>query len=79
MRLYLLCSSQVECEEGTVKWFNSAKGFGYITLPDGSDVYVQYTNLLVDGFQDLREGEEVSFDVINGSHGPEAINVRRAF
>jgi CspA family cold shock protein len=60
---------------GTVKWFNESKGFGFITSEDGSDVFVHYSSVQGDGFKSLAEGEAVSFDVEKGPKGPKAINV----
>ena len=62
-------------EHGTVKWFNADKGFGFITRENGSDVFVHFSALQMDGFKVLDEGEEVEFDVVNGEKGPQASNV----
>lgn len=61
--------------KGIVKWFNSAKGYGFITDDQGNDVFVHYTNLNMDGFRTLAEGQSVTFDVADGLHGPQATNV----
>lgn len=62
---------------GTVKWFDSAKGFGFITPEDGSkDVFVHYSSIATQGYRSLSEGQKVSFDVENGPKGPQAINVQ---
>jgi CspA family cold shock protein len=63
--------------KGTVKWFNDRKGFGFIKLEDGKDVFVHYSALQGDGFKTLKEGEAVEFDVVDGAKGPQAANVVR--
>ncbi|HVP66884.1 MAG TPA: cold-shock protein [Anaeromyxobacteraceae bacterium] len=62
---------------GTVKWFNDAKGFGFISQEGGEDVFVHHTAINMDGFRTLKEGERVEFDVIQGPKGLQAANVRR--
>jgi CspA family cold shock protein len=61
--------------DGTVKWFNESKGFGFITMEDGSDVFVHYSSIQSNGYKSLAEGDTVSFDTENGSKGLKAINV----
>jgi len=61
--------------EGTVKWFNEAKGYGFITAESGSDVFVHYSAIEEDGFKTLAEGQRVSFEVVEGTKGPQASNV----
>ncbi len=61
--------------EGTVKWFNESKGYGFITSEDGSDIFVHYSSVQGDGFKTLAEGDKVSFDTEEGPKGPKAINV----
>ncbi|MCL5061594.1 MAG: cold-shock protein [Nitrospirae bacterium] len=60
---------------GTVKWFNDSKGFGFITSEDGSNVFVHHTSIQGNGFKSLAEGDSVSFDTEKGPKGPKAINV----
>lgn len=61
--------------QGTVKWFNNQKGYGFISDETGNDVFVHYTGLAMDGFKSLEEGASVDFDVTEGSKGPQAVNV----
>lgn len=63
--------------KGTVKWFNSEKGFGFITKEDGNDVFVHFSAIQGDGFKTLEEGQKVSFDVTQGARGDQAANVNR--
>jgi cold shock protein len=62
---------------GTVKWFNEKKGYGFITQESGEDVFVHFTAINADGFKTLAEGDNVQFDVIQGSKGPQAANVTK--
>ncbi len=64
-----------EMAQGTVKWFNESKGFGFITSEDGSEVFVHHTSIQGGGFKTLAEGDKVTFDVEKGPKGPKAINV----
>ena len=60
---------------GTVKWFNSDKGFGFITGEDGKDVFAHFSQINVDGFKTLEEGQNVTFDIVQGAKGPQAENI----
>lgn len=60
---------------GRVKWFNPEKGFGFIEVEGGDDVFVHYSAIQSEGFKTLEEGEEVSFDIEEGQRGPQAVNV----
>ena len=64
-------------ETGKVKWFNEAKGFGFIERAGGPDVFVHYSAIVGDGFRTLKEGDEVSFEVTQGPKGPQAANVTK--
>jgi CspA family cold shock protein len=64
--------------QGRVKWFNDAKGFGFITRNEGPDVFVHYSQIQGDGFRSLTEGQEVLFELIEGPKGLQAQNVRKA-
>ncbi len=61
--------------EGTVKWFNETKGYGFIQRDDGQDVFVHYTSIQGSGFKTLTEGQKVTFDIVEGEKGPKATNV----
>lgn len=64
-------------KEGTVKWFNNEKGFGFIEVPGEPDVFVHYTAITGEGFKSLEEGQRVQFEVTEGDRGPQATNVTR--
>lgn len=62
--------------KGTVKWFDSSKGYGFITGENGQDVFVHFSAIQMDGFKTLKEGDRVEFDIQNGQKGPQAANVK---
>ncbi len=62
--------------QGTVKWFNSEKGYGFIAVEDGPDVFVHFSAIMADGYRNLEEGQKVEFDVTQGQKGPQAENVK---
>jgi CspA family cold shock protein len=68
---------RLKLAEGTVKWFNEAKGFGFIEQDNGPDVFVHFSAIQGEGFKTINEGERVSFDVVKGPKGPQAENVRK--
>lgn len=61
--------------EGTVKWFNDSKGFGFIQQDGGKDIFVHHSAIQAQGFKSLQEGQRVRFDVVDGAKGPAAANV----
>ncbi|MBN8190675.1 cold-shock protein CspD [Bacillus sp. NTK074B] len=62
-------------QNGKVKWFNNEKGFGFIEVEGGEDVFVHFSAIQGEGFKSLEEGQEVSFEVVEGNRGPQAANV----
>lgn len=64
-------------QSGTVKWFNAEKGYGFITVEGGDDVFVHFSAIQEDGFKSLEEGQRVSFDIVDGNRGPQAANVSK--
>ena len=64
-------------QKGTVKWFNNQKGYGFICDENGNDIFVHYSGLNMEGFKTLDEGQEVEFDIIEGTKGPQAVNVTK--
>lgn len=63
---------------GTVKWFNNKKGYGFINEVNGRDIFVHFSSIVMDGYKTLNEGDQVDFEVEESNRGPEARNVRRA-
>ncbi len=63
--------------KGVVKWFNDSKGFGFIEQESGADVFVHFSSIKGDGFKSLAEGQEVTFDIVDGAKGPQAANVMK--
>jgi len=64
-------------KKGTVKWFNSKKGYGFISDEEGNDVFVHFSALNMEGYKSLDEGQAVTFDVVDGEKGPQAANVTK--
>ncbi len=64
--------------KGTVKWFNNAKGYGFIGRDDGADVFVHYSAITSEGYKSLQEGDQVEFEITQGQKGPQAANVTKA-
>lgn len=64
-------------QEGIVKWFNAEKGYGFVSVDGGSDVFVHFSAIQGDGFKTLEEGQRVSFEITEGSRGPQAANVNK--
>jgi CspA family cold shock protein len=62
-------------QNGKIKWFNNEKGFGFIEVEGGDDVFVHFSAIQGDGFKSLEEGQEVSFEIVEGNRGPQAANV----
>ena len=61
--------------KGVIKWFNNAKGYGFVGRDDGPDLFVHYSAIQHDGYKSLREGDEIEFDIIQGTQGPQADQV----
>jgi len=63
--------------QGTVKWFNADKGYGFIAVDGGKDVFVHYSAILMDGYKSLEQGQRVEFEITQGQKGPQAESVRQ--
>ncbi|MCQ2506958.1 MAG: cold-shock protein [Lachnospiraceae bacterium] len=63
--------------QGTVKWFNDTKGFGFISVEGEKDVFVHYSGLVGEGRKTIEEGAKVEFDIVDGQKGPQAVNVKK--
>ena len=64
-------------QQGTVKWFNADKGYGFITVDNGDEVFVHFSEIQGEGFKTLEEGQKVEFEVTQGNRGPQASNVQK--
>ncbi|CAM5794357.1 MULTISPECIES: cold-shock protein [Brevibacillus] len=64
-------------QQGIVKWFNAEKGYGFIQVEGGDDVFVHYSAIQTEGFKTLEEGQKVEFEIVQGSRGPQAANVAK--
>ena len=71
-------SEVTQMNTGKVKWFNAEKGFGFIESSEGQDVFVHFSAIQSEGFKTLEEGQDVSFEIVEGNRGPQAANVTRA-
>ena len=72
-----ICNERYTSVEGTVRWFNNSKGYGFIGRENGSDVFVHYTAIVGEGYRTLQEGDRVRFEIIQGPKGPQAANVKK--
>jgi cold shock protein len=69
--------AHVERLKGTVKWFNNAKGYGFLGRDDGPDVFIHYSSITTEGYKSLQEGDQVEFEIVQGQKGPQAANVTK--
>ncbi len=69
--------NQVERIQGTVKWFNNAKGYGFLGRDGGADVFIHYSAITSEGYKSLQEGDKVEFEIVQGEKGPQAANVSK--
>ena len=70
--------AHVERLKGTVKWFNNAKGYGFLGREDGPDVFIHYSSITTEGYKSLQEGDKVEFEIVQGQKGPQAANVTKS-
>jgi cold shock protein len=70
--------TKVERIRGTVKWFNNAKGYGFLGRDGGPDVFIHYSSITSDGYKSLQEGDKVEFEIVQGQKGPQAANVTKS-
>jgi cold shock protein len=70
--------AHVERLKGIVKWFNNAKGYGFLGREDGPDVFIHYSSITTEGYKSLQEGDKVEFEIVQGQKGPQAANVTKA-
>jgi CspA family cold shock protein len=77
-KVYVLEGAEVDRLKGTVKWFNNAKGYGFIGREGGPDVFVHYSAISSEGYKSLQEGDPVEFEIVQGQKGPQAANVSKA-
>ena len=75
--IFIFFWRQYIMKKGTVKWFNSKKGYGFISDEEGNDVFVHFSALNMEGYKSLDEGQAVTFDVVDGEKGPQAANVTK--
>jgi len=69
--------AHVERLKGTVKWFNNAKGYGFLGRDEGPDVFIHYSSITTEGYKSLQEGDKVEFEIVQGQKGPQAANVTK--
>jgi len=69
--------AHVERLKGTVKWFNNAKGYGFLGRDEGPDVFIHYSSITTEGYKSLQEGDKVEFEILQGQKGPQAANVTK--
>ena len=75
MKLHIVVLEIEDIMTGKVKWFNAAKGYGFITGEDGTEVFVHFSSIVADGYKTLEDGQAVSYEVADGEKGPQAVNV----